>query len=75
MTKTADYVYSVDDIEPEFYDPNCHKTRLSILGPTDIINDFLLLCKNEDQYRWETLEILLKTARNRRCIQLRMDKE
>lgn len=71
MPKEPDYVYSVDDIHDDYYNPHQYKIRLSFLAPAESVSEFLSLCEDQKTYHWETLEILLRIAANRRVIQLR----
>lgn len=71
MPKTAKYIFTVDDIEDDYYARNCSKANLSFLAPAEIVDEFMLMCEEYKRYPWEMLEILMIIARNRRVIQLR----
>lgn len=72
MPKTADYIFTVDDIEDEYYDRNCGKTNLSFLAPMEVVDEFMMMCTHHEKYPWEMLEVLMIIARNREVIQIRM---
>lgn len=71
MPKTAKYIFTVDDIDDEYYDRNSFKKDLSFLAPAEIVDEFMSMCEENNQYPWETLAILLLIERNRSVIRMR----